>query len=367
MLAGMFPLIRAHAFHIGLVIAGMVIVAVPAGAYIWHERAMQQAQLVAAAVVPIATTTPAQVVVKTATTSPTTVTTSVSFEGAGTIKSISVSSGKSVTSGDLLFTVSRTDLSTQLSDAKKTLATAQAALTKAASTTAPVSASDQDALTQAQNSVRTAVRNAYINSNDVVINKAAQFFTNANSASILLSFSIPNSQLAINLESSIQSLSPVFPAWEKQVYASSFNTATDTAALALTAETNLKPIPSFLNSLSTAIGEAITLSAAEKSSGESTVSNAQLTISNALSAVISAEAQEQAARAQIADDQKTENAALLQTDQAAVTAAQANVNAIEADITQTVKAPVAGVVTIKVKDGEAVSTSTVLATISMEK
>ncbi|MGC9599094.1 MAG: biotin/lipoyl-binding protein [Minisyncoccia bacterium] len=362
---------KTHITHIMLVVAGMLVGAVLVAGFVWHQHPKPeispQSTSTAGAVATSTATTTGQVT-NTATAAKTI---NITVNATGKIGSVKVSTGKTVSAGEVLFTVDRTDLNSDLATAKQTLASAQAKLVSlektASSTASTTSLSDQNALSEAQNAVRTAARNAYIAANNAVNNTASELISSSG-----LDFPIPDSQLAINLASQMATIQGFLPAWENQVMASSFNTATNTLAIAAQAMSNLQIITPFLSDLFGALAQAVNLSSSAMASDKTMVSAAQLQVSNALSAVTAAETSEKNARAVIAADakqqqsaQNTSTTSAIAAEQAAVASAQSQVNLIQASTTESVQAPVGGtVVKISVKVGSTVNPQTILAVIS---
>lgn len=353
--------------------AGALIVGVPVLGYTWHEHMLASATTEPVAQAPVITEATSSKAVQTAKPP---APTAVYFNGAGQVAGVNVSLHQSVSAGQALLTIHRTDLGSQLSSAKTALASAQAklkSLSATATTSIAVSADDANALIEAQNSVRTAVRNAYISANDVITNKAAGLFTNPASAFGKLNFSVSDTQTANALAAKMLSIENFLPGWQKQVLASSFNTATTTAAFATQAEANLNAIVPFLTSLSNAVSGALSLSQSTISSDKSMLSAAQLTISNALSAVTSAETDEAEARSAIAADAKAATASqsasaqlAIKNEQSAVAAAQKQVSSVLAEMaTSTIKTSVSGTVSaLNVHAGSSVTSHTVLLSIT---
>ena len=360
-------LLKTLFVNIALVGAGMLVVGVPATVYIAHLQPSAQAPVATATTtVEVSTSSTPAKAAPALVVAPATV--KVYFNGTGSIASIAITAGKAVTSGQTLFTITHPDIAAQLTQAKKDLSTTQAKLKSlSATSTVAVSLADQNALANAQNKVRAAVRNAYITSNDAISNKAASLFSNPKT-NAKLNFTDTNSQAVINLNATMSGLEGIFPNWQKEVLASSFDSATNTAALATEAEVNLKQMPTFLSDLAGAVDTSPSLSSSAKLSDKSMLSTGQLAISNALSAVIAAETDEQEARAAITVDtagQPAASAAAIKAQQTAVNDAQTKVKTLTTQMaTSTVKAAATGTISsIAVHEGDSVTAQTLLAVI----
>ncbi len=305
------------------------------------------------------------------------------FQNGGTVAAVNKNVGDTVVAGDVIARLNTSDLQAQLAQAQAGVdsATAQLQSLKAGAQPADIQASEAALASAAQSlanmyaNVPNALASAYAEANDAVRNQLSPFFTNAETASPLLTFSVNNSQTANNVQFERAQASTELNNWQAELSALGLTTNTSTlevalqkgtahivvvqnllatAAETLVQQTNLSPTT--LAAYKTAITSAIT----ETNTGSTNVNAAIQNIASQKIAIQQSQAQLNLKLAGSTTDQ-------IAGQQALVEQAQANMQSVQVKINEaSLVSPIAGVVTVEnAKVGEiAASGATMVSVIS---
>ncbi|MDD3531361.1 MAG: biotin/lipoyl-binding protein [Candidatus Pacebacteria bacterium] len=272
-----------------------------------------------------------------------------SFQISGQTVSIPVVIGQKVSSGTTLVVLDQSALLAGRAGAVANLEAAQARLAALKAGTRPEQlAINQTTATQAEESLRDAVRSAYIGADDAIHNKADQFFTDPRTSSAAFSFTVSDKTLQNTVETGRVSLEPILSAWSAQVNSPAFATS-DPLADAKLAQANLIQISAFLDTVASALARTPSSSAvpaATLQGYQTTINTVRLSISNSLSAITGSVTALQNAQGALVLAQVGPTAHDIAAAQAAVDAAQAALRGIDVSLRQSVlSAPIAGTIT----------------------
>ena len=274
-------------------------------------------------------------------------TTDLHFQTSGKMTALNVAVNQHVTAGTVLAQQDTTVLQAQLAQARAAVAGAEASLQKlevgATSQTIAVSNAALTAVQQGlQNSyatVPTTLADAYAKANDAVTNQLAPIFSNAQTATPQLAFTVNDSQVGSNaVAQRVQAGTELF-AWEGTLAGSQDNSNAALDRSLAQAEAYLAPIQTLLSTAVTAVAENTSLSSATAASYR-TSSAAGLSETNTAIAEVRALEQTIAsqkstiaqAQAQLELTSASSTGNDIAVAQAGVAQAQANVAVIEAQI-----------------------------------
>lgn len=272
-----------------------------------------------------------------------------SFQVSGQIASISVVLGQKVAAGTPLVALDHSALSAQRAGAVANLEAAQAKLAAIkAGTRSEQIAVDETAVTQGEESLRDAVRSAYINADDAIHNKVDQIFNNPRTSSVEFAFTVPDQALQNSVLQERIALETMLSAWAGEVNASTF-AASDPIADARTAQTRLAQVSAFLDDVAQVLVKtpsSATVPLATLQGYQSSVNTARLNVSGSLTAITSATTALQNAKGVLAIAQAGATVNDIAAAQAVVDAAQATLGGIDVSLRQTaLTAPISGTIT----------------------
>ncbi len=295
-----------------------------------------------------------------------------SFQQSGTVAKVNVATGDKVNVGDILLTEDSSVLQAQLQQAEASVAQAEAnlgilqngATPQAVAVSVAEVSNAESALLGAGKSVVSTVQDAYTKADDAIYNQADQIFTNPRTNPQLI-FSVPDQQLAVNIQSERSGIESDFNAWNASL---SNLTATSDLPVALKVTKGyLDDVQNFLADVASAlnlVSPSGSTSATNLDTWKTDVAAGRAEVVTAIGSVVAAEStlnSDQTALAvaekQLALKQAPATPDQIAADEAAVSQARAQVSLIQAQIKQTIlRSPVAGTVTNVVpKKGEVVT------------
>ena len=271
---------------------------------------------------------------------------SLAFNNSGIISHTYSDLGKQVHAGEVLAELNTSDLVAQLHQAQADVDAQQAKLDSLIAGTRPEQLSiDQTAVTQANAALTSSIQAAYSNADDALHTKADQVFTNPRNSSAQLALVVPDSTLVNRVQTERVALEQTFAAWNTALA----ERPIDAESLAILSEADLMSVTAFLNDLATALAEVQTsssMSAATVSGYQTTVDTGRLNVSNALSALVSAETGYKSATGALALAQAGATQNDINAQQAQVEQSQAAVQSAEAKLQNSqIIAPISGTVT----------------------
>jgi len=303
------------------------------------------------------------------------------FERGGKVAHVFVKIGDQVSPGKVLAELDRAELYAQFLDAKANLDSQIAKLDELKKGTriedikikqTELEKAEQD-LANYYRDVPDVANDSYVNANDAVRKQADEIFSDDESQSPQLSFSISNSQLETNLEASRSALTEALGQWKSEIGAlaqSSPATALDTALTITT--TRLLHVRDLLNLIMSAIiantGLSQTTITSYKANITTALTNVNTSIARVNSKTQSILSQKLAVR-KIQDELSLKLAGstpeAIRAQEASARQAEAKVKVAEAQLAHTVlRAPIAGIVTQQdAKVGEIVGTNVKLVTL----
>lgn len=305
------------------------------------------------------------------------------FQNGGKITGVYVQSGHTVEAGQPLVSLDTSVLDAQRDQALSVLAAQKAQLATILEGTRPEQlavtqaqiASDQIALAQAEQSVMDALQNAYSVSDSVVKNTIDQFFSNPQT-NPQLSFVVSSTDAKKSVESDRAAMSLILAKWNQDI--ASLIAQSNLFGAESLAQENLRAVSTLLNSANAALSSGISgnqVSSTQLNSWMTTIATARTTINTAIATLTSATTARRNAEATLIKDQKTlalqqagSTSSTISVQQAQVDAAQANVAALNAQLSQMrLMAPLSGTITnVNVEVGETVTVSTVAVTMIPE-
>ena len=310
---------------------------------------------------------------------------SLQFQNGGTLRSVTAATGDKVRAGQVLAQVDTSVTQAQLQQALAAVQTQQSLLATLMEGTRPEQlaitdsqvASDKSALAQANRSIINAIQTAYTQADDAITNKADQMISNPHSSNPQLSFGTSNSQMASSVLAERQGMEYVLQTWA-QSFSQLASSGDLTTALAQ-AQANLSLASQFLSDLNAVLSSGIPNQQASQSTivgWGTSLAAARLNMNSAMSALTTAATAEISATSALDKDQKTlalqqagATNTTVQTQQALVDQAKANVSTIYAQLAQMqLTAPVPGTITNVNGDvGETVSPQTAVITMIPDK
>jgi HlyD family secretion protein len=282
------------------------------------------------------------------------------FAASGRISHVYASVGQHVAAGTILAENENGDLVAALLQKQSALAQATANLASLEAGTRPEEiAVAAAAVTSAQSSLVDAILSAYTTADDAVHNKVDLFFSNPRTDP-KLTFSLANMALKTTVERDRASVESVFSNWSALVSRLSNADAADSA---VRAQGYLSTVVTLLADANSAINQGVpdpTTSAATLSSYASTLATGRASVNAAAASLTSDTAVLDSASKTLALKQAGATIDDIKAQQAAVAAAQADVENAQAALVKTrVVAPFGGTVTrMDAKVGEIVSPST---------
>lgn len=267
-----------------------------------------------------------------------------SFQTTGQVAVISVAVGDHVSAGQKLITLSNATQAAAVALAQANLETQQAKLAALLAGTRPEQlAIDETAAQQARAALDDAIQSAYIMADDAVHAKADQSFSNPRVAAAQLVPLIPDATLASHVEAERVALEPVLGAMQNLIASSG-----DLEQRVVQVQSDLNTISTFLDDLSTALFKALpdsTTPAATLTGYQTSVDAGRIEISEALTALTSADTAYRTAAGTLALAQAGATQDAINAQQASVDAARASLAVAQAAADQTyLVAPIAGTV-----------------------
>ncbi len=303
------------------------------------------------------------------------------FPNGGTIATVNVAQGDHVLAGQVLETLDTATLQAQLAQAKANVASAQAQLANLQAGAQPASIQSSEAavaggeqtLANMYGNVENTLSDAYAKANDAVRNQLAPFFSNPETNNPQLTFSVSNSQTVNTLLAARVQASAELNTWQSELAGLSGTSSSSTLDTALaTASHHLSVITTFLADASQALLQETGLSASTSAAYKTDVTNAiaeentaTANVNTALQSIASQKITVQQLTAQLALTLAGATPPQIQSQEAQVAAAEANVANIQAQIAQaTLTSPISGIVTTQnAKVGEIASPGEILTSI----
>lgn len=305
------------------------------------------------------------------------------FEAGGTISAVYKNAGDTVAPGDALVQLDTNALQAQLAQAQASVASAQATLANLqAGPTPQAVAVSQASLASAQQSlaneyagVSDAVTSAFAKANDAVRNQLTSLYSGPETNNPQLTFSVSDSQVLNNADFERLQASQELNAWQNELAALPANPSTSTLDVTLTnASNHLAVVEQLLETDSSALVDATSLSATTAATYKTDVANAVTEVEDASGSITGSQQSIASDEAAVAEAQASLNQTLagstpqnIAAQQAAVAQAQANEQSVQVNINNaTLVSPIAGVVTVQnAKVGEiAVAGQTITSVIS---
>lgn len=324
------------------------------------------------------------------------------------ITSMPVVLGQQVFSGQIIATFDSGELVARLQQAEADLAAAQAGLNSAkAAYNAQVAqlrdlqeggrpeqvaiAEEQldtaeDALEKLYTGTQNALEGIVASVEDLIYNQVDELFDDPNSMDPLLDFSTSRQSNKIIAQSNRADLNTLLPEWSDKIRATDASSALSVERTLQLSEENLLFIQSFLQSLSAALSEEVSLSDAEENAFRSIVTGGRNTISTHLntvrtreqsidsqvSAVSQASDQLELTRQGASKNQIQAQEAIVEqslinvsSQEANIKRAQGAINGIQSDLSKrAIRSPISGTIaTLPFRVGELVSPGSLVATV----
>lgn len=303
------------------------------------------------------------------------------FQNGGTVASVSKNAGDTVAAGQAIAQLDTSALQAQLAQTQASVDATQATLQKLQAGPTPQAvqisqtalASAQQSLTNQYVSAPDAIASALAKANDAVRNQLTPLFSNAESNSPQLSFSVSNSQILNNAQSERLSASQELNVWQAELYKLPPNAGTSTldAALASSAS-HLNVVEQLLETVSTALVDATSLSASTATTYKTDVASAVTEVQSASAAVNGTQQGIASGETAVAQAQAALNQTLagstsqdIAAQQAAVEQAQANERSAEVNLRNaTLISPINGIVTVQnAKPGQIATAGQIIASV----
>lgn len=304
---------------------------------------------------------------------------SLAFEKGGRVRSVNVEVGAQVYAGQILVSVENGDLVADLAQAQAKVKAEDAKLDelKKGSTSENIAVTERElesAKIEYTDARRTAVdtlQDAYTKADDVLFNKADQFFSNGNSSSPVFNFNT-EFQVKINAQNSRVTVGGALAAWNKTLKTISAEGNLDAQFVA--AKDSLVQLRNFLDVLALAINGLTSGSVSQSTidNYKASLLTARTTIGAEISAVTTAEKTIRSTAAAVALQESKLALAKsparpeqVRAQEAVVESVRASVLAVEAQVSKTIlRSPIAGVITKRdVEPGEIVSSNEPLITV----
>ncbi|HUZ92719.1 MAG TPA: efflux RND transporter periplasmic adaptor subunit [Candidatus Paceibacterota bacterium] len=290
--------------------------------------------------------------------------TDLAFQASGRIAAVHVAVGDMVTAGEPLAELDASELQAQLAQAQASAQAAQAKLDGLKAGTRPedititrtnIAKAEQD-LTNDYDGVPATLADAYAKASDAVRNQVSALFTNADTPTPQLTFTVTDSQAQINAQSDRVLAGDDLDAWQNELAALTSSTSTSTDALdaaVMHANSHLASVVTLLNDLMNALASAPGLNTSTLTAYKTSVTAAESEVSAAVTNVDKASQTIASQKIVVKQNEDQLNLQLagstsqdIEAQQAAVAQAQANVQSVQAQINQTViHSPINGTVT----------------------
>ncbi len=225
--------------------------------------------------------------------------------------------------------------------------------------------SDESALSQADQKLLDSIREAYTTADDVVHNKADQFFTNPRGSDPQLSFVVTDASLERDVESRRLSVEAALAVWRDAIAA--LSTTSDLTFAVKNAGNNLDAVKALLVGANNALNRAIPAGSQTQTTIDgwiTSMATARSNVDAALAALTTAVTAQKSAVSTLETDRRQLSLLKAGTRQSDIDAQKARVRAAEADVANaevqvgktSIVAPFAGIVTrMDVKVGEIAS------------
>ena len=287
------------------------------------------------------------------------------FERTGKIARVNFDVGANVGAGTVLVELGHGELAGQLKEAEANVAAAQAKLDALKRGTRPeevqitrtqLNKAEQD-LANDYNGVLSILSDAYSKSDDAVRNQVSALFSNADTTTPQLTFSVNDSQMQIDLQAQRATAGIELNAWKNEIVAlnaTALSNSAKTLEQALkNGQSHLAAVLVFLNKTMDAIVAAPSLSSATVTAYKTSVTTARGEVNTSINNV-NAGSQEIASQKFVVNQQSDQLASQLagstsediRAQEAVVAQMTAGVTVIEAQLNQTVMiSPINGTVT----------------------
>lgn len=292
------------------------------------------------------------------------------FQSGGTIAAVYKNAGDGVAAGQAVAQLDTSALQAQLAQAQASVDAAQATLAnlKAGSTPQAIAVSQaalataQQSLTNEYAGVEDAVASALAKSNDAVRNQLASLFTNPESNNPQLTFNVSDNQVLNNAQFERLQSSQELNTWLNELNALRANPGAATGgaistlnAALVNASNHLNVIEQLLETVSTALVDATSLSASTAATYKTDVANAVTEVQTAAASISGTQQSIASENAAVAQAQASLNQTLagstpqaIAAQQASVEQAQANEQSVRVNIANaTLVSPINGVVTVQ--------------------
>ena len=299
------------------------------------------------------------------------------FQTSGKLITRSVETGDIVSGGQLLAALDASVLNAQLEQALASSDAQKAQLQNIEDGTRPEQLavtqaqveSDRAALSQAEQSLLDAIMNAYTVSDSAVLNSVDSFFSNP-TFNPKLAFAVNDSQLQATLEGERLSAATTLSKWAKEL--EGLSSVDDLSGPEARARSSIDLIAALLSDSNSALNKAISnqqVSSTQITTWITGIASSRAAVNAATSALTGAATMQRNSASLLTKDQKSlalqqagSTSSIIAAQEAQVRAAQANVNAIRAQISQTrIVAPVAGTITkVGSEVGETVTPATIV-------
>jgi len=306
---------------------------------------------------------------------------SLAFERGGRISSIDVKVGDKVYRGRALMHLDNSELLAQLAGAEANLKAQQAKLDELKKGTRPEEikiqeikvANAQIVISDAKNSAINDLRDSYIKADDAIHNKVDQIFNNPKSQNPVLSFSMVDPQLKIDLEWERLIMESMFSGWKTSL--EKLLVSSDIALSISEGQRNLDQVDSFLGKAASVVNSLLANSEVSQTSIDAWKLAIATARTNVSTAIISITDAEQALATANSDLSVEENDLILakagtipeqiSAQEAQVDKAGADIDLYKVQIAKTyLRSPIDGVVTKQdTKLGEIVSANVIIVSV----
>ncbi|MDX1535378.1 MAG: efflux RND transporter periplasmic adaptor subunit [Candidatus Spechtbacterales bacterium] len=294
------------------------------------------------------------------------------MEMSGRVRNVYVVEGERVEVGDALLKLDDSELRTQLSQYRASLAAQEAKLAELKAGATPEEIRLQEikienakrALNDAKASLVDAIKDAYVKSDDAVRNKVDQFISGPATDNPQITFTMSNIALELSIEAQRKSIETMLNDWKVEVDALTASTDINTALP--NAKNNLSTVKLFLDDVALAINSAA-ISSASGNTWKADVSTARTNVSAATSSLLAAEKAYNSAKSTVSVEESQLNILKAGATQEQINAQEAQVRLSSAQIQNVLtkidktllSSPISGIVTdVNIKRGEIVGINT---------
>jgi len=306
------------------------------------------------------------------------------FEKAGKVSRVYADVGARVGIGQTLVVLENAETAAQLAQAEAALEKDQARLAELQRGTRPEEiqvqevkvANAETALEDAKKNLTDKLQDAYTKSDDAVMNRVDQFFSNPKSSSPQLSFLATDPQLETDIEWQRLILQNLFKSWRSSL--DQLTTSADLASYISEAEINLNQVKSFLDKVALAVNGLMAnsnLSQSTINTWKADVSTGRTNINTAITNLSTAEEKFKTAGSSLAlaeQELTLKKAGTIEeqiaAQEAQIKSASANADYYRAQLAKTIiHSPISGVITTQnAKAGEIVAANTTLVSLISE-